>query len=476
MLTLDPRWVRFAPLTSSGVVIAGAALGSLAQALRTLEWAPTVDEHSSSGSGDPARRSAAWPRSRRALPARRRRATSSRTSASCSATPPRTAPGTCVAACSPPARPASTTPGSRASASVSRSASGSPVAHGCRRSSPAWAASSRAAPSWSPRRRAPRSTGSRPRCWARPDRSRARCFRTDPAPYAGAGRARWSRRRDRAASTARRTPSRVAGCWSPLAALPVGRRPRGRPRPRLGHAVVDGYLVARSGSLDRRREALATPSVIGWNLQATWFQRRAGLTDLVATTAGGRQSVRVLDVPADDALALAARGPAGPARPVPGLTGPAISGSRGWPCAGLPIASAARCARSACSGVPPAPTQRSPRSRRRSDPMMPARPQAQRPSPDTQAHAPPAMNRAGEPGHDRRRPVDVAAPSSEDQLGPGTDGHAEHDDGQVSMPQLPRDSHSARPAWPVAPFVSSTDVSGPGRRGSAARRACPGHR
>jgi putative membrane protein len=74
----------------------------------------------------------------------------------------------------------------------------------------------------------------------------------------------------------------------------------------LGHALVDGHLVARSGSLDRRREALHTPSVIGWNLRATWFQRRAGLTDLVATTAGGRQRVRVLDLDDDDAVALAA--------------------------------------------------------------------------------------------------------------------------------------------------------------------------
>jgi len=73
----------------------------------------------------------------------------------------------------------------------------------------------------------------------------------------------------------------------------------------LGHALVDGHLVARSGSLDRRREALATPSVIGWNLRATWFQRRAGLTDLTATTAGGRQRVRVLDIPEPDATALA---------------------------------------------------------------------------------------------------------------------------------------------------------------------------
>jgi putative membrane protein len=75
----------------------------------------------------------------------------------------------------------------------------------------------------------------------------------------------------------------------------------------LGHALVDGYLVARSGSLNRRREALAAPSVIGWTLRATWFQRRAGLTDLVATTAGGRQSVRVLDLPQEDAVALAGK-------------------------------------------------------------------------------------------------------------------------------------------------------------------------
>jgi putative membrane protein len=73
----------------------------------------------------------------------------------------------------------------------------------------------------------------------------------------------------------------------------------------LGHDLVGGHLVARSGSLDRRREALAIPSVIGWNLRASWFQRRSGLTDLTATTAGGRQRVRVLDIPQHDAVALA---------------------------------------------------------------------------------------------------------------------------------------------------------------------------
>ena len=73
----------------------------------------------------------------------------------------------------------------------------------------------------------------------------------------------------------------------------------------LGHALVDGYVVARSGSLNRRREALAVDHVIGWTLRSTWFQRRQGLTTLVATTAGGRQSVTVLDVPETRAVELA---------------------------------------------------------------------------------------------------------------------------------------------------------------------------
>lgn len=73
----------------------------------------------------------------------------------------------------------------------------------------------------------------------------------------------------------------------------------------LGHALVDGHVVVRSGSLNRRRDALETDGVIGWNLRSTWFQRRAGLATLVATTSGGRQAVTALDVPTPKALALA---------------------------------------------------------------------------------------------------------------------------------------------------------------------------
>lgn len=74
----------------------------------------------------------------------------------------------------------------------------------------------------------------------------------------------------------------------------------------LGHVLTDGHVVASSGSLTRHREALAVDGVIGWNFRATWFQRRAGLTSLSATTAGGPQAVTILDVPESSAVRLAA--------------------------------------------------------------------------------------------------------------------------------------------------------------------------
>ena len=73
----------------------------------------------------------------------------------------------------------------------------------------------------------------------------------------------------------------------------------------LGHTLVDGWFVARSGSLTRSREMLATDAIIGWNFHTTFFQRRAGLVTLVATTAGGSQSVTALDAPVSDAVVCA---------------------------------------------------------------------------------------------------------------------------------------------------------------------------
>lgn len=73
----------------------------------------------------------------------------------------------------------------------------------------------------------------------------------------------------------------------------------------LGHAFVDGYVVGRFGSIVRRRTALAADGVIGWNLRSTFFQRRVGLTTLVATTAAGRQRSYVADVGSAEAVRFA---------------------------------------------------------------------------------------------------------------------------------------------------------------------------
>ena len=103
----------------------------------------------------------------------------------------------------------------------------------------------------------------------------------------------------------------VFGGWSPWALVPAvllvaAAAALAADRARsLGHALVGRHFVVRSGSLYRQREALETSAVIGWNLRSSWFQRRAGLTMLVATTAGGSQAVTAIDVPEPDALAVA---------------------------------------------------------------------------------------------------------------------------------------------------------------------------
>jgi len=73
----------------------------------------------------------------------------------------------------------------------------------------------------------------------------------------------------------------------------------------LGHALTGRFLVTSLGSLVRRRCVLAVDGIIGWNLEESFFQRRAGLATLVATTAAGRQRYAVQDVPLEDALRLA---------------------------------------------------------------------------------------------------------------------------------------------------------------------------
>ncbi len=72
----------------------------------------------------------------------------------------------------------------------------------------------------------------------------------------------------------------------------------------LGHGVFGDYLVTSRGSLDRRRASLETAGVIGWNVRQTFFQRRAGLVTVTATTAAGRQSYSITDVTAERGAAL----------------------------------------------------------------------------------------------------------------------------------------------------------------------------
>jgi len=74
----------------------------------------------------------------------------------------------------------------------------------------------------------------------------------------------------------------------------------------LGHRVADGWLVARAGSLERRRDCIACDGIVAWTVRQTLLQRRAGVATLVAATAAGRKRYEVIDVPADRAWSVAA--------------------------------------------------------------------------------------------------------------------------------------------------------------------------
>ncbi|MDN5931734.1 MAG: PH domain-containing protein [Pseudonocardia sp.] len=73
----------------------------------------------------------------------------------------------------------------------------------------------------------------------------------------------------------------------------------------LGHQLTARYLVARQGSLVRSTVALRRDGVIGWTVRQSVFQRRAGVVTVEAVTAAGQGGYTVLDVAADDGVALA---------------------------------------------------------------------------------------------------------------------------------------------------------------------------
>ena len=72
----------------------------------------------------------------------------------------------------------------------------------------------------------------------------------------------------------------------------------------LGHAILPGWVIGRSGSLDRKRFVLGTEGIIGWTIRRSLFQRRAGLATLIATTAAGRHAYRIPDIPFEDVWPL----------------------------------------------------------------------------------------------------------------------------------------------------------------------------
>ena len=74
----------------------------------------------------------------------------------------------------------------------------------------------------------------------------------------------------------------------------------------LGHRLVGDWIVLSTGSLVRRRSIFTVHGVIGWSLRQTWFQRRRGLVTLTATTAAGKQRYSAPDVPMAEALAFIA--------------------------------------------------------------------------------------------------------------------------------------------------------------------------
>lgn len=88
----------------------------------------------------------------------------------------------------------------------------------------------------------------------------------------------------------------------------------------LGHTLSGRYLVTRSGTVRRSTAALERAGVIGWTVRQSVFQRRAGLLTITATTAAGGGAYTAYDTDASEGLAFAAEA-------VPGLLEPFLERS-----------------------------------------------------------------------------------------------------------------------------------------------------
>ncbi|WP_405862173.1 PH domain-containing protein [Streptomyces sp. NBC_00090] len=74
----------------------------------------------------------------------------------------------------------------------------------------------------------------------------------------------------------------------------------------LGHGVSGAYLVTRSGTVRRATVALQRSGVIGWTVKQSYFQRRAGILTLTATTAAGAGAYDIYDAGESQGLSFAA--------------------------------------------------------------------------------------------------------------------------------------------------------------------------
>ncbi|MDQ0983827.1 PH domain-containing protein [Streptomyces sp. V2I9] len=90
----------------------------------------------------------------------------------------------------------------------------------------------------------------------------------------------------------------------------------------LGHALAGRYLVTRSGTVRRSTAALERTGVIGWTVSQSVFQRRAGLLSVTATTAAGGGAYTVYDADAAEGLDFAAEAVPGLLEPFLERTGP----------------------------------------------------------------------------------------------------------------------------------------------------------
>lgn len=74
----------------------------------------------------------------------------------------------------------------------------------------------------------------------------------------------------------------------------------------LGHASNRDAFAVRSGSLVRQTTVLERRAVVGWKIQQSFFQRRAGLSTVTALVGAGVGGYSALDADSSDALVLAA--------------------------------------------------------------------------------------------------------------------------------------------------------------------------